>query len=360
MVVAVVLTRPGGGNGSAGVLHLESVAATGPAPFTDSTVNGDGTASPKATPSVPPSGDHRRASVSGAAPGLYGGSRDRASCDVEKQIRYLQADPAKARAFAGVVGKDAGELPAYLRSMTPVQLLVDTWVTNHGYQDGKATGYQAVLQAGTAVLVDAYGVPRVRCACGNPLTPPTATGGQGLTTQGKPWPGFRDANVVTVRPAAKPVRDFVLKDPGTGQYFTRPEGADGSTDQPSAPPSASPFSPSPASPSAPGSPGSPGNGSPSTPPRSPASPQSPGAARRRSPRPAPARRRRAAPPHPRRPARPAPRRRSSPGRPPAPARPPGARPAGRRLRLTSRPPAPGDRVAGALGTPRRLRYRTVS
>ncbi|MEU2362596.1 DUF6777 domain-containing protein [Streptomyces noursei] len=276
VVVAVVLTRPGGGNGSAGVLHLESVAATGPAPFTDSTVNGDGTASPKATPSVPPSGDHRRASVSGAAPGLYGGSRDRASCDVEKQIRYLQADPAKARAFAGVVGKDAGELPAYLRSMTPVQLLVDTWVTNHGYQDGKATGYQAVLQAGTAVLVDAYGVPRVRCACGNPLTPPTATGGQGLTTQGKPWPGFRDANVVTVRPAAKPVRDFVLKDPGTGQYFTRPEGADGSTDQPSAPPSASPFSPSPASPSAPGSPGSPGNGSPSTPPRSPASPQSPG------------------------------------------------------------------------------------
>ncbi|MGG2459473.1 DUF6777 domain-containing protein [Streptomyces sp. RGM 3693] len=271
VVLTVVLTRPGGGGGT-GQLHLESVGSTGPAPYSASTVNGGGTASPTATPSVPPRGDHQRTSVSGAAPGLYGGSRDKASCDVEKQIRYLQANPDKARAFAGVQGKSAGELPAYLRSMTSVQLLVDTWVTNHGYQDGKATTYQAVLQAGTAVLVDAHGVPRVRCACGNPLTPPTATGRQGLKTQGKPWPGFRDANVVTVQPAPKPVRSFVLKDPDTGQYFARPKGADGSTDQPSPPPSASPFSPSPSSPA---SPGTPGGGSPPQPPGGGTAPESP-------------------------------------------------------------------------------------
>ncbi|AJC55272.1 hypothetical protein GZL_02683 [Streptomyces sp. 769] len=258
VVLAVVLTRSGGG-GSAGELHLETVGSAGPAPYTDSTVNGGGTATPTATPSVAPRGDHQRASVSGSAPGLYGGSRDKASCDVEKQIRYLQASPDKARAFAGVLGKSTEELPAYLRSMTSVQLLVDTWVTNHGYLDGKATSYQAVLQAGTAVLVDAQGVPRVRCACGNPLTPPTATG-KGLKTQGKPWPGFRDSNVVTVQPAPKPVKTFVLQDPRTGDYFTRPEGTDGSTDQPSPAPSASPFSPSP---SPPESPGSPGGGSPS-------------------------------------------------------------------------------------------------
>ncbi|MCZ0992870.1 hypothetical protein O1L44_06605 [Streptomyces noursei] len=166
---------------------------------------------------------------------------------MEKQIRYLQASPDKARAFAGALGKSPEELPAYLRSMTSVQLLVDTWVTNHGYLDGKATSYQAVLQAGTAVLVDAQGVPRVRCACGNPLTPPTATG-KGLKTRGKPWSGFRDSNVVTVQPAPKPVRTFVLQDPRTGDYFARPEGTDGSTDQPSPAPSASPFSPSPSSP----------------------------------------------------------------------------------------------------------------
>ena len=28
-------------------------------------------------------------------------------------------------------------------------------------------------QAGTAVLVDNHGIPRVKCGCGNPLTEPT-------------------------------------------------------------------------------------------------------------------------------------------------------------------------------------------
>ncbi|MGH3907098.1 MAG: DUF6777 domain-containing protein, partial [Pseudonocardiaceae bacterium] len=42
----------------------------------------------------------------------------------------------------------------------------DTRVTNHGYRDGKATDRQAVLQAGTAVLVDEKGRPRVKCGCG--------------------------------------------------------------------------------------------------------------------------------------------------------------------------------------------------
>ncbi|MFI1203187.1 DUF6777 domain-containing protein [Streptomyces sp. NPDC020883] len=275
VVLAVVLPRLGGG-GTAGALHLESARSSGPAPYTDSTVNGDGTASPTATPSVAPHGDHQAMSVSGAAPGLYGGSQSKASCDVEKQIRYLDRDRDKAQAFAGVVGTSVGELPTYLRSLTPVQLRVDTWVTNHGYQDGKPTSYQAVLQAGTAVLVDALGVPRVRCACGNPLTKPAA-GGQGLTTQGKPWPEFRDSDVVTVQPAPEPVQTFVLKDGVNGQYFSRPQGTDGSTDQPAPAPSSSPFSPPP---SAPSSPSSPGSGTPQSPQSpggtSPESPSSPG------------------------------------------------------------------------------------
>ncbi|WP_438485268.1 DUF6777 domain-containing protein [Streptomyces sp. S186] len=276
VILAVVLPRLGGG-GSAGQLVLEPAGASGPSPYTGTTVNEDGTASPTATPSVAPRGDHQATSVSGAAPGLYGGSQSKASCDVEKQIRYLRDNPDKARAFAGVVGKSTEELPAYLRSLTPVQLQVDTWVTNHGYQDGKATDFQAVLQAGTAVLVDALGVPRVRCICGNPLTPPAATGGKGLTIQGKPWPGFRTANVVTVQQAPKPVKKFVLKDPDTGQYFTRPCGSDGSTDQPAPPPSTSPFSPPPSTSPSPGSSsGSPGSTTPS-------SPQSPGSTSPESP-----------------------------------------------------------------------------
>ena len=37
-----------------------------------------------------------------------------------------------------------------------------------------------MLQSGTAVLVDRYGTPRVKCNCGNPLTKPVAqlSGGQ--------------------------------------------------------------------------------------------------------------------------------------------------------------------------------------
>ncbi|MCK7625519.1 hypothetical protein MUU72_20865 [Streptomyces sp. RS10V-4] len=256
VVLAVVLTRPGGGGGTQGEVFLEPAASAGQDPFTGSTVNGGGTASPTATPSLPPHGDHRHPSVSGAAPGLYGGSRSNASCDVEKQIRYLQGAPEKARAFAGVVGVSTDQLPQYLRGLTSVQLLVDTRVTNHGFRDGRATSFQAVLQTGTAVMVDAHGVPRVRCACGNPLTPPVPVKGA-VKTVGKPWPGYRDANVVAVKPAPHPVQTFTLLDPDTGQYFTRPQGDTGDTDQPTAPPSQSPFSPSP------GTPGStpPGGGS---------------------------------------------------------------------------------------------------
>ncbi|GHF01088.1 hypothetical protein GCM10018785_74850 [Streptomyces longispororuber] len=66
-------------------------------------------------------------------------------------------------------------MPAYLRGLTPVVPRADTRVTGHGCRDGRATGHQAVLQARTAVLVDDRGLPRVRCACGNPLLPPDTT-----------------------------------------------------------------------------------------------------------------------------------------------------------------------------------------
>jgi hypothetical protein len=39
-------------------------------------------------------------------------------------------------------------------------------VVNHGYRDGTVTTINSVLQAGTAVLVDDYGVAAVRCDCG--------------------------------------------------------------------------------------------------------------------------------------------------------------------------------------------------
>lgn len=44
-------------------------------------------------------------------------------------------------------------------------------MTNHSLRNGVAAPFQAILQAGTAVLVDRYGTPVVRCFCGNPLKP---------------------------------------------------------------------------------------------------------------------------------------------------------------------------------------------
>ena len=109
--------------------------------------------------------------VSSDSTGLYGGTGEN-SCDVEKMIDFLMNNPDRAAAWAGVQGIAVDEIPDYLRSLTAVVLLENTLVINHGYSGGEATPFLAVLEAGTAVLVDDDGIPRARCACGNPLTPP--------------------------------------------------------------------------------------------------------------------------------------------------------------------------------------------
>ncbi|MFE0517001.1 DUF6777 domain-containing protein [Streptomyces sp. NPDC058964] len=196
-------------------------------------------------------------SVQGGDPGLYAGTHNTPSCDVEKQIRALQASPAKNRAFASVAGVGPSAVPAYLRSLTPVQLRVDTRVTDHGYRGGAATSYQAVLQTGTAVLVDSRGVPRVRCMSGNPLTPPVA---QRTTpkVKGDHWASYRPSNVVVVRPATQVIKVFVIFDSHQDKWFHRHRGDhSGHDDQWTKPPKhpvnpwATPVSPLPPSPSSP-------------------------------------------------------------------------------------------------------------
>jgi hypothetical protein len=166
---------------------------------------------------------------------VYGGTRKVASCDVEKQIKFLQANPSKTNAFASVLGIRSSDVAAHLRALTPVQLRMDTRVTNHGYRDGAATSYQAVLQAGTAVLVDDRGVPRVRCACGNPLKPPVA-----LKTTPKPrgdsWPSYRPQNVVVIERSTVIINVFILYDPDRDDWFSRPSGDTGERDKKTTPP----------------------------------------------------------------------------------------------------------------------------
>ncbi|MEU9486269.1 DUF6777 domain-containing protein [Streptomyces decoyicus] len=237
VILTMVLTRPGGSGTSE--VFAEPAASTGQDPVTKSTAN-DSSPTSSAKPRKPSGGGN--STFEGATPGLYGGTRNSASCDVEKQITYLTGSPERNQAFAGVLGKKPGQVPSYLRSLTPVQLGYDTRVTNHGFKDGKATSFQSVLQAGTAVMVDSYGVPRVRCKCGNPLTEPTPLQGN-VKTVGTKWPGYQPSNAVVVKPAKTKIKEFVLRDPKTGKWFKRPEGSAGTTDTPTAPPDETPSGP---------------------------------------------------------------------------------------------------------------------
>jgi hypothetical protein len=121
------------------------------------------------------------------------------------------------------------QISRYLSELTPVVLLRDTRVTNHGFTNGKATPRQAVLQSGTAVLVDQYGTPRVKCACGNPLTRPVEQTTK-VTYTGTQWPGFDPAMIVIVQPTTVVIENFVIVNVSTGAVIERPPGSDGSDD----------------------------------------------------------------------------------------------------------------------------------
>ncbi|MFI1438625.1 DUF6777 domain-containing protein [Streptomyces fructofermentans] len=236
VVLIVVLTRPDdGGSEAGGEVFLQAASKTGPDPFTESTAEKSSTEPVTPSPVDTPDSGNVTRGVEGSAPGLYGGTRNVASCDVEKQISALQDAPAKNQAFASVLELQPGDVPAYLRSLTPVQLRMDTRVTNHGYRDGKATSYQAVLQTGTAVLVDDRGVPRVRCACGNPLLPPVALKSTPKRT-GDSWASYDPANVVVVTPAPQVVDVFVMYDPESDEWFGREKGDTGDKDKKTDPP----------------------------------------------------------------------------------------------------------------------------
>ncbi|WP_369243985.1 DUF6777 domain-containing protein [Streptomyces sp. R41] len=247
-------SNSGGGKNTAGEVFLQAAGTSGPDPYTESSAN-DSSGAPE-TPTVSTGSEAANVTrgVDGSAPGLYSGTRNVSSCNVEKQISSLQADPAKNRAFASVQGIQPSGVPAYLRSLTPVQLRVDTRVTNHGYRNGASTSYQSVFQAGTSVLVDSRGVPRVRCACGNPVAEPV----QQKTTPkptGDSWPSYRPQNVVVVAPSVTVINVFIIFDPHHDEWIARRKGDNVHHDQKTHRPPRSPFpsvsvsSPTPSSPS---------------------------------------------------------------------------------------------------------------
>jgi hypothetical protein len=167
--------------------------------------------------------------VKGGEVGLYGGTLELGSCDRDQLATYLEEHPNKAAAWAEVRGVPVTDIRAHLSRLTPLILRTDTLVTNHGYVDGVATAFPSVLQAGTAVLVDDYGVPAVRCYCGNPLTAAPDLG-PGTTFEGKKWKGWKPERLVRITPADEVIDNFTAVDVATDSLFTRPSGTAGAQD----------------------------------------------------------------------------------------------------------------------------------
>ena len=106
--------------------------------------------------------------------GPFGGTGSNSVCDRDLLIHYLTIRPDRLRAWAQVEGVAPNQLAVskFVHSLEPATLVRDTRVTDYSYLNGRAYGFQVILQAGTAVLVDARGNIRARCQCGNPLAYP--------------------------------------------------------------------------------------------------------------------------------------------------------------------------------------------
>lgn len=165
------------------VLYQEP-ESPGPDPFTDPAVfvsdvtelTTTTTLAPTPTPTPRPTTTTLAASPGVTATpspqGPFGGSGKKGECDPELLIRFLNDNPDKKEAWVEVLGVEPEDFEEYVRSLRPVVMTRDARVTNHGFKNGEANPFQAILASGTAVLVDESGEIVVRCYCGNPLLPP--------------------------------------------------------------------------------------------------------------------------------------------------------------------------------------------
>ncbi|PAZ14702.1 serine/threonine kinase [Streptomyces sp. SA15] len=176
----------------------------------------------------------------GDRPGLYGGSRDRKTCDKDRLAAFLtdRTNRKKAAQWAEVQDIGIDQIGGFLQKLTPVLLRNDTLVKNHDYKKGKAVAFDALLEAGIAVLVNLNGKPVVQCSCGNPLgafehdvdSPEVEFKGKN-----KKWKSYDREKVVKVEPTddGDEVEKYELVDVQEEDAgLERPVGSDGTEDTP--------------------------------------------------------------------------------------------------------------------------------
>jgi uncharacterized protein DUF6777/PASTA domain-containing protein len=184
--------------------------------------------------------DYITGEIEGGDPGLYGGTRDAGHCDKAKLVEYLEKpeNRGKAEEWADVEGLDGiGEIRGYVEKLTPVLLRADTLVKNHDFKKGRATAFDALLEAGIAVLVDRLGNPAVQCSCGNPLAAYEKDIDEAdvkFDDRNQKWASYDSEKLVKVKPAPEdePVEVYQLVDvenPDAG--LAREAGSDGTEDE---------------------------------------------------------------------------------------------------------------------------------
>jgi hypothetical protein len=159
----------------------------------------------------------------GSTPGVYGATSAGEVCDAGALVAALDAVPVVADSWATVHGLHADEIEDFVAATTPVVLLRDTAVTDHGYDGIAVYPRAAVLQRGTAVLVDGRGSPVVRCLSGSPLLGPRALPVVPEIV-GPVWEGFSADLVTDLPPAIRDVSEFVLLDVRSGIPIRRAPG----------------------------------------------------------------------------------------------------------------------------------------
>lgn len=219
---------------SAGQVLLEPINQPVVDPFTDDAGVGPEVQPTVTLPDLPtttvpttaPGQTAPPAQVQGSTPGLYGGTRNNKACDKQQMITFLESHPDKGAAWAQVQGIAVTDLRSFIEALTPVILTHDTLVTNHGFRNGLPYAHPSVLQAGTAVLVDQFGVPRAKCSCGNPLLPPPVISVP-PDYVGPQWPTFDPTVIIIVVAPQNPIIGGVtIIDTETGELIVRPLGAD--------------------------------------------------------------------------------------------------------------------------------------
>ncbi len=173
----------------------------------------------------------------GNTPGLYGGTRKPKVCDVDKLEDFL-SDPKnkkKAQVWADIAGVEIDGIGNYLDDLTPVLLRHDTLVKNHDYKGGKGVPFDALLEAGIAVLVDEQGLPAVKCSCGNPLQAfdedPKDIKVE-FDDDNKKWDGYDESAPVVVKPAPEQLKEIKLVDvEDSDRGISREVGSTGESDE---------------------------------------------------------------------------------------------------------------------------------